>query len=56
MMTDFSCRITTILIKNTETTNTEIRKTWGDRIWGTVDGKGANNLGIILMAEMLKPL
>lgn len=23
--------------------------TWGDRIWGTVDGKGANNLGIILM-------
>lgn len=24
---------------------------WGDRIWGTVDGKGANNLGIILMEE-----
>lgn len=23
--------------------------TWGDRIWGTVDGKGANNLGRILM-------
>ena len=25
--------------------------TWGDRVWGTVDGKGANNLGIILMEE-----
>ena len=23
--------------------------TWGDRIWGTVDGKGANLLGQILM-------
>ena len=23
--------------------------TWGDKIWGTVDGKGANNLGKILM-------
>lgn len=23
--------------------------TWGDRIWGTVDGNGANLLGIILM-------
>lgn len=23
--------------------------TWGDRIWGTVDGKGANLLGKILM-------
>lgn len=23
--------------------------TWGDRIWGTVDGKGANQLGRILM-------
>ena len=22
---------------------------WGDRVWGTVDGEGANNLGIILM-------
>ena len=22
---------------------------WGDRIWGTVDGKGANLLGLILM-------
>lgn len=22
---------------------------WGDRIWGTVNGQGANNLGIILM-------
>lgn len=24
--------------------------TWGDNIWGTVDGKGENRLGIILMA------
>lgn len=24
--------------------------TWGDRIWGTVNGHGANNLGKILMA------
>lgn len=24
---------------------------WGDRIWGTVNGKGANNLGRILMEE-----
>ena len=23
--------------------------TWGDRVWGTVDGKGANLLGKILM-------
>ena len=23
--------------------------TWGDKIWGTVDGKGANHLGHILM-------
>ena len=23
--------------------------TWGDRIWGTVNGQGANNLGRILM-------
>ena len=23
--------------------------TWGDRVWGTVNGKGANNLGKILM-------
>ena len=23
--------------------------TWGDRIWGTVNGQGANRLGIILM-------
>lgn len=22
---------------------------WGDRVWGTVNGEGANNLGIILM-------
>ena len=30
--------------------------TWGDRIWGTVDGKGANNLGIILMSERERQL
>ena len=31
--------------------------TWGDRIWGTVNGKGQNNLGKILMQvrEELKP-
>lgn len=23
--------------------------TWGDRVWGTVNGIGANQLGIILM-------
>ncbi|MDE7478548.1 MAG: NADAR family protein, partial [Lachnospiraceae bacterium] len=23
--------------------------TWGDKIWGTVNGKGQNNLGKILM-------
>jgi ribA/ribD-fused uncharacterized protein len=23
--------------------------TWGDKVWGTVNGSGANNLGIILM-------
>lgn len=23
--------------------------TWGDRIWGTVNGSGANRLGVILM-------
>ena len=23
--------------------------TWGDKIWGTVNGQGANNLGKILM-------
>ena len=23
--------------------------TWGDKVWGTVNGLGANNLGIILM-------
>lgn len=23
--------------------------TWGDRVWGTVNGVGANQLGIILM-------
>lgn len=30
--------------------------TWGDRVWGTVDGRGANLLGQILMAlrEKLK--
>ena len=30
--------------------------TWGDRVWGTVDGKGANNLGIILMSERERQL
>lgn len=31
--------------------------TWGDRIWGTVNGKGQNHLGKILMdvREELKP-
>lgn len=33
----------------TETAYLEEGNTWGDRIWGTVDGKGANNLGRILM-------
>lgn len=28
--------------------------TWGDRVWGTVNGKGANNLGRILMSEREK--
>lgn len=28
--------------------------TWGDRVWGTVNGKGANNLGRILMNEREK--
>ena len=23
--------------------------TWGDRVWGTVNGSGANRLGVILM-------
>lgn len=27
----------------------EEENTWGDRIWGTVDGKGENRLGKILM-------
>lgn len=30
--------------------------TWGDRVWGTVDGKGANNLGVILMQTREKLL
>jgi len=25
--------------------------TWGDKFWGTVNGEGLNNLGIILMNE-----
>ena len=28
--------------------------TWGDHVWGTVNGKGANNLGRILMNEREK--
>lgn len=28
--------------------------TWGDRIWGTVNGQGANMLGIILMETRRK--
>ena len=27
----------------------EKENTWGDRVWGTVNGQGANNLGRILM-------
>lgn len=27
----------------------EESNTWGDKVWGTVNGSGANNLGIILM-------
>lgn len=33
----------------TGSTYLEEGNTWGDRIWGTVDGVGANNLGKILM-------
>ncbi|MCR5608332.1 MAG: NADAR family protein [Lachnospiraceae bacterium] len=33
----------------TGNTPLEEGNTWGDRIWGTVNGKGANNLGKILM-------
>lgn len=33
----------------TDTAYLEEGNTWGDRVWGTVDGKGANNLGRILM-------
>lgn len=28
--------------------------TWGDKIWGTVNGEGQNNLGKILMAVRMK--
>lgn len=34
---------------DTGDTYLEEGNTWGDRIWGTVDGQGANNLGKILM-------
>ena len=33
----------------TEDAYLEEGNTWGDRIWGTVNGVGANNLGEILM-------
>ena len=33
----------------TDTAYLEEGNTWGDRVWGTVDGQGANNLGRILM-------
>jgi ribA/ribD-fused uncharacterized protein len=33
----------------TEDAYLEEENTWGDRIWGTVNGVGANNLGRILM-------
>ena len=35
---------------NTGDAYLEEGNTWGDRIWGTVDGRGANLLGQILMA------
>lgn len=34
---------------NTGDAYLEEGNTWGDRIWGTVDGQGANQLGQILM-------
>ena len=34
---------------NTNDKYLEEGNTWGDRIWGTVDGVGANLLGQILM-------
>ncbi|WP_236354797.1 NADAR family protein [Konateibacter massiliensis] len=34
---------------NTGDFRLEEGNTWGDRIWGTVNGKGQNNLGKILM-------
>ncbi|MCC8106066.1 MAG: NADAR family protein [Clostridiales bacterium] len=37
------------LLLDTEEAYLEEGNNWGDRIWGTVDGKGANNLGKILM-------
>ena len=41
---------------NTGEAYLEEGNTWGDRVWGTVDGRGANLLGQILMAlrEKLK--
>lgn len=33
----------------TDNAHLEEGNTWGDRIWGTVNGTGANKLGIILM-------
>lgn len=41
---------------NTDDEYLEEGNTWGDRIWGTVNGSGANNLGRILMEirEQLK--
>lgn len=34
---------------NTGNEHLEEGNTWGDRIWGTVNGRGQNNLGKILM-------
>ena len=41
---------------DTEDSYLEEENSWGDRIWGTVNGQGANNLGIILMEvrELIK--
>lgn len=48
---------------STGTEYLEEGNTWGDRVWGTVDGKGANLLGEILMevreeinSPILKPV
>ena len=37
------------LLLNTGEAHLEEGNTWGDKIWGTVNGVGANNLGKILM-------